>query len=237
MLLLCLLLLRFFQPNADEERLLVLKVFERYMRVVWRLQDVYKLEPAGSQGVWGLDDYHFLPYLWGSAQLRNEANLLPTSILAPPPLPPTNLYYLCINRIHALKHGGPFHEHSPQLYSIATGVTIQSGGWRKVNVGMMKMYLAEVLGKRVVVQHTPLGGIISWDEVEDVKGKEANVLGLATTIPPPSRRAGQIGRMGPPAPVTLSTTILPPAVPTSRSGPLPVRAGPTVMPTMRPPPP
>lgn len=70
--LLCLLLLRFFQPAADEERLLVLGVFERYMRIVWRLQDVYKLEPAGSHGVWGLDDYHFLPYLWGSAQLRSE---------------------------------------------------------------------------------------------------------------------------------------------------------------------
>jgi serine/threonine-protein phosphatase 2A activator len=72
MFLLCLLLLRFFQPTADEERLLVLGVFERYMRIVWRLQDVYKLEPAGSHGVWGLDDYHFLPFLWGSAQLRSQ---------------------------------------------------------------------------------------------------------------------------------------------------------------------
>jgi len=75
LLLMGLTLIRFFEPNPAEERQLVLVVFLRYLRLVWKLQDVYRLEPAGSHGVWGIDDYHFLGFLWGSSQLRGRSYL------------------------------------------------------------------------------------------------------------------------------------------------------------------
>lgn len=80
----CLSILRFFPlpvpspdtsgtaPDYTIERALALSLFPRYIDLTWRLQDAYRLEPAGSHGVWGLDDSSFLGYYWGSAQLRGE---------------------------------------------------------------------------------------------------------------------------------------------------------------------
>jgi len=159
--LLCLSLLGFLASEQDEERQIVLLLFVRYLRLCWRLQDVYNLEPAGSHGVWGLDDYSFLGYIFGSGQLRDQSEISVSAILHTP-LPPTNLYFMQIMRIHEFKHG-PFHEHSSQLYSIAVGVP----NWAKVNSGLFKMYQAEVLGRRVVVQHIPLGGLMEWEPSAD----------------------------------------------------------------------
>jgi len=158
--LLCLTLIRFLQPVVEEEREIVLRVFVRYLHLCWKLQDIYRLEPAGSHGVWGLDDYSFLGYIFGSGQLRDQKST-PVSVVLERSLPSTNIYFISIMRIHQVK-SGPFHEHSSQLYSIATSVP----NWAKVNSGLFKMYEAEVLGKRVVVQHVPLGGLLEWGVVD-----------------------------------------------------------------------
>ncbi|KAG6877954.1 hypothetical protein C0993_001572 [Termitomyces sp. T159_Od127] len=71
--LLALMLVRLYEPTVEEERSLVLQVFVRYLELCWKLQDTYRLEPAGSHGVWGLDDSSFLGYIFGSAELRGAS--------------------------------------------------------------------------------------------------------------------------------------------------------------------
>ncbi|KAJ3024277.1 Serine/threonine-protein phosphatase 2A activator [Thoreauomyces humboldtii] len=154
----CLDLLDMFK--MEDYQALVTRIFARYLDIVRRLQMVYSLEPAGSHGVWGLDDHQFLPYFWGSSQLINHARIKPKSVLQPDIVAHFRkefLYLACIAYIHEVKHG-PFHEHSPILYDI-TAVP----HWQKVNKGMLKMYIAEVLRKLPVVQHLPFGSLLPFD--------------------------------------------------------------------------
>jgi serine/threonine-protein phosphatase 2A activator len=53
--LLCLFKLKIY--NADDLKAAINKVFNRYLTLMRKIQLIYVLEPAGSHGVWGLDDY------------------------------------------------------------------------------------------------------------------------------------------------------------------------------------
>ena len=76
--LLCLYKLKVI--SSVDLRAIVLKAFASYLRVVRRVNQEYLLEPAGSHGVWGLDDYHCLVFVWGAAQLVGHPDILPKSI-------------------------------------------------------------------------------------------------------------------------------------------------------------
>ncbi|KAL5621897.1 hypothetical protein BROUX41_005842 [Berkeleyomyces rouxiae] len=162
------------EQDGPIERAIVFGIFEPYLVLVRKVILLYRLEPAGSHGVWGLDDHFFLPYIFGSAQLTRpigtaEPMPLEGSVRsAPRPASITdaravaahaahNLYFSAIAFIHAVKRG-PFAEHSPVLYDVS-GVT---AGWGKINKGMLKMFNAEVLAKFPVVQHFRFGALFAW---------------------------------------------------------------------------
>lgn len=147
-----------FQAGRDELGL-ALKCLDAYLHLVRRLVTTYTLEPAGSHGVWGLDDHSFLPYIFGSAELTthsptdsSSSSTAPANVegLEDVPKPGDvvkslvvererlrNLYFGAIGFIYDVKKG-PFWEHSPILYDIS-GV---QGGWGKINkVGFPRVFI------------------------------------------------------------------------------------------------
>jgi len=80
----------------------------RYFGLIRRLVETYTLEPAGSHGVWGLDDTSFLPFLFGSGQLRDEPNAPSTASIMEPEVVQAqkekNLYFAAIAWINKVIH-------------------------------------------------------------------------------------------------------------------------------------
>ncbi|KAG2375177.1 hypothetical protein C9374_010181 [Naegleria lovaniensis] len=144
---------------------MVAVIFPRYVEVMRKILLVYRLEPAGSHGVWGLDDHQFLTYLWGSAQLiNNPEDIKPASIHDAQIIERYSdkyMYLAGIKFINQVKKG-PFGEHSPLLNDIS-GVP----RWMKINSGLIKMYYDEVLFKFVVIQHFLFGKLLPFEPAEE----------------------------------------------------------------------
>jgi len=157
---LCFLLVLFCCGLYQESDLsaIVVHIFFRYIAFVRKIQVHFHLEPAGAHGVWGLDEYQFLSFLIGSAQLIGNPDISPSQAIEDDILEKYKdefIYLSCIKHIKTVKHGGSFGEYAPLLYSI-TGVA----NWEKVAKGLVKMYEDEVLKKFVVVQHFYFGSIL-----------------------------------------------------------------------------
>ncbi|KVH90309.1 Phosphotyrosyl phosphatase activator, PTPA [Cynara cardunculus var. scolymus] len=145
--------------TEEDYQAVVCRVFVKYLELMRMLQLVYSLEPAGSHGVWGLDDYHFLPFIFGASQLIDHKHMKPKSIHNEDILDNFSkeyLYLSCINFVKKVKKG-PFAEHSPLLDDIS-GVP----NWNKVNSGLLKMYKVEVMEKVPIMQHFLFGWLIKW---------------------------------------------------------------------------
>lgn len=163
---------------------LVIKVFIKYISIMRQLQKTYWLEPAGSHGVWGLDDYHFLPFLFGSSQLAKHPHLKPKSIHNKEMVDmfwTQYMYFECIHFINSIKivpgYDGDTQTslrwHSPMLDDI-----LSARSWAKIKEGMIKMYKVEVLGKLPIIQHFMFGSIIKCpDEVPEHDDDEASDCG------------------------------------------------------------
>lgn len=164
--------LQLLKPE-DHKDITILLIW-RYIGTMRKLQFTYLLEPAGSQGVWGLDDYHFLPFLLGAAQLRNHKFLRPKSIHSNDIIAEYSkdfMYLSCIEFVNSVKTAS-LRWHSPMLDDVSGVKT-----WSKVASGMVKMYKAEVLGKLPIMQHFLFGSLIPFEasvSLTEIEGVECD---------------------------------------------------------------
>lgn len=159
---------------VEEFASLVLVIFKEYLLLVHSLLKNYLLEPAGSHGVWGLDDYHFLPYLFGASQAIGHQYLKPKSIFNPDAIltfKDVNLYFLMVSFLQETKRFS-LKWNSPMLNDIS-----QLPDWNRVYVGLSKMYKGEILGKLPIMQHFLCGSTFPFSPIESCEsGKEEIVV-------------------------------------------------------------
>ncbi|KAK7205751.1 serine/threonine-protein phosphatase 2A activator 1 [Myxozyma melibiosi] len=172
----------------------ILWIFSRYFKMVRKVITTYSLEPAGSHGVWGLDDHFHLPYILGSAQLRGveekfegENAAAKPKVSSRPSRPskapsmmsvygmPRPSAVMSMEIINDFKEKNMYFGAIAFIYQVKKGpffehspVLYDISGvqyWVKVHSGLLKMYNAEVLGKFPVVQHFGFGGVLyPWAE-------------------------------------------------------------------------
>jgi len=163
-------------PSPDIMAPVALSITTQYLQVCRGLQVEYMLEPAGSHGVWGLDDYHCLPFYIGACQLQDPTKYYSSSSTAlgsiiqqvgeikpsiihkeevlQSDLASVFMYLGCIRFVKSLKSNVPFFESSPMLNDIS-----HLQDWVKVSSGLLRLYEGDVLDRISVVQHFVFGDL------------------------------------------------------------------------------
>lgn len=134
----------FLKCLVDKNEMQLNEVFltlKEYFRVIRLFIKKFDVEPAGSKGTWGLDDYQLLPFILGSGELRGNKitffELIDNSDYC---------FGEALNYVIEVK-GKDISVHSPLLYSY------KDYEWDKLNLILLEMYDESIFRNKVVNQH------------------------------------------------------------------------------------
>lgn len=157
-----------------DEPAAALMLFDRYLNCVRRVQMQFGLNPAGFQGAYSLDDYQFVSYLWGAAQLCYDPPFKPKELLDPEVFGQWRKQYLLAGSVAfaAESKTGTFATHSCQLWSVAT-----LSSWTQVYYGLHNMYLKEIICQFHMLRHAFFGQLMSFEPAPPARRLKRPQLG------------------------------------------------------------
>lgn len=123
------------------------QIWKKYFQVIREFIFKFNIEPAGSNGIFAIDDYSFLPFYFGSAEL------IKTEMKFENLFEPENSNLLYAEAVNFCKRHkcklmkSSFSKHSAVIYEL------RKHDWQNINDIMMKMIREKVFGRSVVMQH------------------------------------------------------------------------------------
>ncbi|XP_076032280.1 serine/threonine-protein phosphatase 2A activator-like isoform X3 [Oratosquilla oratoria] len=177
----------------------VTKIFYSYLDLARKLQTTYKMEPAGSQGVWSLDDFQFVPFIWGSSQLFMNPKIAPEMFVSEKVVHENHeefMFLQCIKFIMMVLHKFPVIQHVlfGSLLSIKTATEIQFHppcpdlpGMRSVGGGIPYSNKAPGGTMPLVDKMPPVNRMPPVDTVPPIgRMPPMDTMPLAGRMPPPN---------------------------------------------------
>lgn len=131
-----------------------------YLPLCRRVQIKFRLEPAGSRGVYNMDDFQFLPFLFGAAQLTGIKYISCKKFYEFDQVDMFKSDYIFFEAVDFILSNkrGPFNEHSYTLWGF-TGLN----SWETILNRIKYKFTDDILGPFPIVQHFLFGKyILKW---------------------------------------------------------------------------
>lgn len=137
----------------------------KYLRLCRKVQTKFRLEPAGSCGVYNMDDFQYLPFLFGAAQLVGVKYIGTKDFYTHDNVDMFKDDFMFFEAMDFILNNkrGPFQEHSYTLWCLT-----DLGSWDNIYRRIKAKFTDDVLGPFPIVQHLLFGQyILRWDRLED----------------------------------------------------------------------